>query len=1722
MSAIAQYRTPLLPMLGLAAMLLALAGLLLGPELTQAQNGAPTVTGVAVSSNAGDDDTYLLGEVIQVTLTFSEAMNVTGTPRLKIDMDPADWGEKWAGYDSGSGTASLTFTHEVVEPNLSTQGIAVLENTLELNGGTIQSASSQTDAALSHTGLAHNPRHKVDWRRSPPAPTPTPTPEPTPTPTPPPAPAVTEVAVTSNAGDDDTYLLGETIRITLTFSETVEVTGSPQLAIDMDPAEWGTKWAGYHSGGGTASLTFAHTVVEPNLSTQGIAVLANTLELNGGAIQSATSQTDADLSHTGLAHDASHKVDWRRSPGQPNQAPVVDTQAENYEWFTSQQNIPRGLLFSKSFYQVFTDPDDDELTYRVSASEDHRQLLDDLSIGLDYRTPENSHQPMELFHRVWFEVDGEDDWKGISPALSDPVSVTATLTATDPEGLSVSLEGSILIDWESHPEVVRAVGSEQAIALTFDVAVEDDPAPTAGQFTVNVVNGDGTTGTVVVNGVSVNGAVLTLGLASELAEGQAATLDYAHDDDTPLKRDSDGGDPAPGLDGLAVTPPGAPENFAVSVKRGQLNLWAKWNAVEGATSYKLRWRQSGGEFTAANAITVSDTSATITVSGYGQWEVQLQACNDAGCSPESSPSADDAFAVRLDLEPARDGEGQVRASSFTATSNPVAGAASDPVEDAASYTVGWRRAGADGQGPALSAASVPSGPSGDGNPGASAQGEQAKRAAGETDTTPPRLERGEIDGDTMTFYFSEPLDEDAVGAQFRVLLGESRWCSFTAHPRKVEVSGNRVVVHGLTNRGWPGWYRVGEGDRVRAYYYKDDRAFPAGERPRDLAGNEVATPNQSPCRCFPSTQTIELDNLTAPPALEGAKARPHWLTLTFDEALDGNSVPAAGAFTVTVNGSAVSLASLDPVIVSGDTVTLVLAAAVSSTDTVTVSYAKPSDSPLRGVDGETKSFSNESVTNSVGDVPAVSGVAIASSPAGNGAYVNGETIRVQVTFSEAVNVDTTGGTPRLKIKLAPDNGEKWADYASGTGTATLAFAYTVAEPDRSTRGVAVLRGGLELNGGAIRSTGATPKDAHLWYGGRDHDPDHRVDWQQATLGIPSVTDVAISSDPGADGAYALDDTIQVKATFSEAVNVDTTGGTPRLKIKMDPKRDPQWRYWMNTDYAERWANYASGSGAAELTFSYTVAAQDRSPQGVAVLGNTLELNGGTIRSTATTPVNAHLRHERLDHDPNWQVNGTIPVLRSATLDGTRLVLTYDEVLDENSAPAATAFMVKVNGSAVSLATADPVAVRSVAALLTLAGAAAENATVTVSYARPTAAAASKLRDQAGNEAASFTDQAVGPDVTPPTLVRGEIDGDVITLYFSEALDPDSVGGYFRVNLQLLSNRGNPRPYDKCRHEKSQWHSSTATPREVYVSGNTVVVVGLRDNPRYRAGVGQNINNFLFTVETTDPATQRLRDLAGNLVSTPEHYWGNYWRTKGIDLLSVTRMPWPERATIVGKQLTLTFNAPMDGNSKPGASAFTVKVGGSQVNLANANPVAVSGNTVTLTLATAVAASDTVTVSYAKPSGSPLQNVICEDAESFTDQAVTNFTGVSAVSDVAISSDPGDDTYGSGETIRVQLTFTEAVTVTGKPRLKIGLNPGSGEKLLWYESGSGTSNLVFAGKVLKPHHRVEPEVSTAGIAVLANSLELNGGAIRYVSSGKPAYLAHAGLGHNTNHKVDWRR
>ena len=68
----------------------------------------------------------------------------------------------------------------------------------------------------------------------------------------------------------------------------------------------------------------------------------------------------------------------------------------------------------------------------------------------------------------------------------------------------------------------------------------------------------------------------------------------------------------------------------------------------------------------------------------------------------------------------------------------------------------------------------------------------------------------------------------------------------------------------------------------------------------------------------------------------------------------------------------------------------------------------------------------------------------------------------------------------------------------------------------------------------------------------------------------------------------------------------------------------------------------------------------------------------------------------------------------------------------------------------------------------------------------------------------------------------------------------------------------------------------------------------------------------------------------------------------------------------------------------------------------------------------------------------------------------------------VTSDPtkgtNSDTYGLGDVITFEVKFSEAVTITGAPRLRFSIT-GMGDEYAAYVSGSGTNTLVFAYTVL---------------------------------------------------------
>ena len=126
------------------------------------------------------------------------------------------------------------------------------------------------------------------------------------------------------------------------------------------------------------------------------------------------------------------------------------------------------------------------------------------------------------------------------------------------------------------------------------------------------------------------------------------------------------------------------------------------------------------------------------------------------------------------------------------------------------------------------------------------------------------------------------------------------------------------------------------------------------------------------------------------PALASASVNGTILTLTFSEALDTASQPAADAFAVMVAGTA---RTVDAVALSGSAVALTLASAVAAEETVTVGYTVPTGAdaaPLQDAAGnDAASFAGEAVSN---DTPAAENAAPAGLPEISGTAEVGETL----------------------------------------------------------------------------------------------------------------------------------------------------------------------------------------------------------------------------------------------------------------------------------------------------------------------------------------------------------------------------------------------------------------------------------------------------------------------------------------------------------------------------------------------------------------------------------------------------------------------------------------------------------------------------------------------------------------------------------------------------------
>ena len=446
---------------------------------------------------------------------------------------------------------------------------------------------------------------------------------------------------------------------------------------------------------------------------------------------------------------------------------------------------------------------------------------------------------------------------------------------------------------------------------------------------------------------------------------------------------------------------------------------------------------------------------------------------------------------------------------------------------------------------------------------------------------------------------------------------------------------------------------------------------------------------------------------------------------------------------------------------------------------------------------------------------------------------------------------------------------------------------------------------------------------------------------------PTITAPPSVSESGADGQWTPGQTVQATVTFSEAVAVDTSGGTPTITLTPGAT-------------GQKSASYTSGGGTEALVFAYTLSEDDGTHTSMGVAPDSLALNGGSITSEATG-VNADLSHngtlimgttedtstsddgsaakedtEENEPAPNHPATGS-PIIAGTVQVGETLSVDTSGISDAdgiaNSTP--TYQWIANDGT-------DDTDIQDATGSTYILSAADEGKTVKVRV---------SFTDDEGNQETRTS----APTAAVAATVPGAPGSLSVSVNDTGKLDvswgaPESNGGSSVTGYKV-----------QWRETPDSW-DTPADVSETTVTGTSHTVTGLTDGVEYTFRV--------FAVNTVGDSSA-TDDESG----TPRE----------------TTAPTLSSATVDGATLTLTFSEGLTETLLPAVATFTVNVEGNQRGV---NTVVISGSTVTLTLASAVTSTDDVSVGYTVPSDAAaarLKDLSDNPAESFTGQAVTNST-----------------------------------------------------------------------------------------------------------------------------------
>ena len=819
-------------------------------------------------------------------------------------------------------------------------------------------------------------------------------------------------------------------------------------------------------------------------------------------------------------------------------------------------------------------------------------------------------------------------------------------------------------------------------------------------------------------------------------------------------------------------------------------------------------------------------------------------------------------------------------------------------------------------------------------------------------------------------------------------------------PGAVTVAGYRIDVSADGGTSWS----VLEADTGSTATSYSDTGLPAGATRRyrvaAINGTQPAlVSNVAAATAADRTPPAWSESLTSAVTDSGVE-----LTLVFDEILDAGAghTPSASAFTVTADGSPVTVGGVD---VMSDVVRLGLSPVITAGQAVTVSYADPTD-------GDDQAAVQDRAGNDAASFTA--------QPVGNASLVLGAPTNLTATATGATQIDLSweapgGFTPAgYRIEVSADGATTWAVLEAATGSTATAYSDTgvTAGATRHYR-VAAIKGIQPALVSNVAGATAADSDATApaFY---QHSPASAV----SASGLALVLQFGEQLDAGADHTPAASAfTVTADGIPATVAGVEITSGVVRLTLSpvITTGQAVTVSYAAPADGADQAAiqdragNRAAAFTARPIRNGSRVFAAPTNLTATAISATRIDLawqgpvttggahlagyrietssDGGTSWTVlvAATPAISYshggLMHGATRHYRVAALNVTAgvttagltsnvagagvadtvaprfvgrPLAATVGASGDSLKLDFDERLDNrvDHTPPVSAFTVTADGAPVMVEWVSVAA--KLVRLRGLSPVIATGQTVTVSYADPTDGDdQAAIQDRAGNDAASMTGQPISnlsALAAAPANLRATA---ASWVRIDLSWDAPSGGSVYGYRIEVSADGG------------TSWTVLVAaTPASSYSHRGLM----LGDLRHYRVAALDG-NGAAGAFSNVADATA-----AGNADTTAPR-------------LTAASVP------STSDRVSLEFDEILDGNPghAPPAGAFTVTAGGSSVTVGGTE---VQGQVLRLTDLSATLAKDqTVTVSYRDPTEgddrAAVQDYAGNDAASFTDLPIAN-------------------------------------------------------------------------------------------------------------------------------------